>query len=272
MSGTVWFGEENLTSLGLRIGGVRSYQAPGGNNGLVLVPGRLGEAIMDPSQVDVPNEIREYDAALYMRARSMQDVSRKMADLRQVLIHQDAYMELTDSYEPDFYRRAVWTGDFTPERAGAGQNFKIPLRFSCDPRRFVAGVTPTIMAVGGASYVDMDATGIALNMGLDVRERAKPVIVVTIKNQSDMTLTFYASGSPSQHGEIKFSLNGGAGNTKIYFFADTLSASYDSLGKTNANIFIEDVTGEIDLRPTGTRITRSNTNQLVEIVPRWYVR
>ena len=272
MSGTVWFGEENLNSLGLRIGGVRSYQAPGGNNGLVLVPGRLGEAVMDTTQIDVPNEIREYDAALYMRARSMQDVSRTMVDLRQVLIRQDAYRELSDSYEPDFVRLALWTGDFLPERAGAGQNFKIPLRFSCDPRRFIAGVTPTTMAVGGASYVDMDATGIALNMGLDVKEYAKPVIVVTIKSQTDMTLTFYAAGSTPQNGEIKFRLSGGSIGTKIYFFADTLSASYDSLGKTNANAFIEDVSGEIDLRPTGTRVTRSNTNHIVEIIPRWYVR
>ena len=269
MSGSLTFGQTELTDLGFRIGGVRSYQAPGGNNGLVLIPGRLGEAIMDPSQIDVPNEIREYDAALYMRASSMQAVSRKMVDVRQSLILQDAYRELSDSYEPDFYRLAVWTGDFLPERAGAGQNFKIPLRFSCDPRRFIAGVTPTTMAVGGASEVNISATAIASARGFSITEFSRPVIVVTIKSTTGFTLTL---DGQNVHGEIKFDFSGAFVGSKVYFFADTLSASYDSLGKTNANSMIEDVTGDICLNPSGTDIERTTTTHLVEIVPRWFVR
>ena len=263
MSGTIEWCGEDLVDYGLRIGSVQTYDSPGHSGQSVLVPGRLGEAPTVNDYLDTPNEIREYDAAVYLRNASNEAVAQKMAELRSLLMNDGKYYIFRDSYEPSFYRLAFWYGSFAPQRKGAGNNFRLPLRWSCDPRRFVYGVSPVVMTKSGATTAQITASV----TGYAVQSTANPVIKVEGGNQA-FTLKFGKLSSLADYGEISFA----AFNRTVWFDVDTLSASYDEEGRYNANSEILDVTGNVYLLAAGTIFTRSNASAKITITPRWWVR
>ena len=268
MSGTLSFNGFDVTeTLGLRIGGVQTYAASWHDAPFVTVPGRVGQVLVDSSVVDLPNEIREYTAALYLRSAKPTAVARAMASIRDYLMRDTTMYEIADSYEPEFTRLGVWYGQFQPERKGAGSNFVIPLRFSCDPRRFIAGNFNETMAKNGSLLATVSASSI---QNFVLSELARPVIYVTGENQAfDLIFKKPISGVATEYGRIKFKAFTGS----IYFNADSMSASVDPYGNVNANDKIDDVTGDIYFDPTvTTTLSRTNTSATIRITPRWWVR
>ena len=264
MSGTLTFNGTTAASLGLRIGGVSSYAAPGREVQTYYVPGRIGAVYPAVDYSQIPNELREYVAALYKRASSMETVERAMAEIRDWLLNVDGYAELSDSYEPQFYRRAFFTGDVVPVRKGAGQNFEIPLRFSCDPRRFIAG-DHDFTIFGGAGSVTY-TTPATVN-GFTIREGCKPLIKIDTGGDA-VIITFDDAATNYQIGQLK--LSGYGEEAEFYFDAETLNA-YDENGE-NANYLVNDVVGEIRLGPGSTRITFNDPLISLKFTPRWWVR
>lgn len=263
MSGQVIYNSKNLKTYGFRIGGVSSYQAAAPEGYLSQVPGRLGAALAVGAFVEIPNEIREYDAALYLRASSNEDVSVQMAKIRHDLMLTDAYRYLTDSYEPLFYRRAIWYGDFAPVRKGAGQNFAVTLRFSCDPRRFLLNAPTIEMEAAGDLSVTVTPY---VPQNLYAVGNARPLITV-YGNNTAFDLIFLDNGT--EYGRIKFA----AFNGQVTFDADSMMAFANDLGQTPLNNRVLDVTGDIYLFGLrNTTVTRTNTSADILINPRWWVR
>ena len=268
MSGTLSFNGFDVTeTLGLKIGGVQTYAASWHDAPFVTVPGRVGQVLVDSSVVDLPNEIREYTAALYLRSAKPTAVARAMASIRDYLMRDTTMYEIYDSYEPEFYRLGVWYGQFSPTRKGAGSNFEIPLRFSCDPRRFIAGNYNVTMQKNGALSAAISASSIT---NFSLSELARPVIYVTGGNSAfELAFKKPVSGVTTEYGRIKFNAFDGS----IYINADSMSASVDPYGYVNANDKIQDVTGDIYLDPSvTTTVTRTNASAMVRISPRWWVR
>lgn len=268
MSGTLIFNNLSASNYGLRIGGVNSYTAVGREVQTFRVPGRIGEVIPAKDYVQIPNEIREYNAALYMRAAAPTLIEGRMANIRRWLLGPSGYAELSDSYEPGLYRRAYFIGDVVPVRKGAGQNFEIPLRFSCDPRRFISGDHHFRVAGSGgtATYTTPERVG-----DFKVTEAAKPLI--WISNGGDYAVVTFTDvteegGSPrnTQIGQLKI-----AGETADFWFdCETLTAHYDD--GTPANAMIEDVIGEIRLGPGPTKIEFTTSLVALTFYPRWWIR
>ena len=248
----------------LRVGGVNSYAAPGREVQAYYVPGRIGAVYPAVDYSQIPNEIREYVAALYLRAEANTYVQKMMTLLRQNLLDVDGYAILTDSYEPSFYRRAFFTGDLVPTRKGAGQNFEIPIRFSCDPRRFLLGEHEFYVygQAGGVTY----ETPSVVN-GFTIKDPAKPLIKIDTGGDA-ATISFTDATTNVQIGQIKLAGYGEA--AEFYFDAETLSA-YDENGE-NANGLVDDVVGEIRLGPGPTIISFNDPTVALTVTPRWWVR
>lgn len=270
MSGSLTFNGTTAASLGLRIGAVNPYDGPYRERQTYIVPGRFGEVIPVKDNVySVPNQIREYSAALYMRAAAPEAVERRMAEIREWLFRPSGYAELSDSYEPQFYRRAYFIGDVIPERKGAGQNFQIPLQFSCDPRRYIAGDHHFSMSGGGGapkSYTTPETVN-----GFKIMDPAKPLIFISNGGEymtavfTDVTDT--GSGPVNkQIGQLK--LAGEAGD--FWFDAENLTAYYED--GSPANEMVEDVVGEIRLGPGQTKIEIGTSLLHLTFYPRWWVR
>ena len=268
MSRILTFNGKTSSSFGLRIGCPSVYNASGRDVSTYYVPGRIGAVYPALDYSQIPNEVKEYNAALYMRADSMEQVERKMEDIRDWLMNVDGYAELTDSYEPQFYRRAFFTGGFAPVRKGAGQNFEIPLRFSCDPRRFLTGTYN--FEVHGARVPVTYTTPATVN-GFSIREGSKPLIYIS-KDAVVATITFtdvtVHSGTPANVELGKIYLSGDEAD--FYFDAESLTA-YDESGDP-CNQYITDVTGEIRLGPGQTEISINTSEVALTVTPRWWVR
>ena len=277
MSGALTFNGKTAASLGLRIGGVTPYGSPGREVQSFYVPGRIGAVYPAKDYTSLPNEIREYAAALYKRAGSMETVERAMADIRDWLFNVDGYAELRDSYEPQFYRRAYFTGDFTPVRKGAGQNFEIPLRFSCDPRRFIVGNHDIQVSAAGSSATYITTPSIE---GFEIRDPSRPLIYISTAGES-VTISFSPVPDGVPYGQII--LNGGGRARDFYFDAETYNAwvpegsVYEAeatypFGTNTANGEIADVLGDIRIGPGQTKISFNSSTVLLIITPRWWVR
>ena len=261
MSSLTFNGSSNAV-FGLRIGGFNVYDAQEREVQLYTVPGRIGAVYPATDLSQIPNEIREYNAGLYMRAASPSSVQLRMANIRDWLMNTNGYADLYDSYEPGLYRRAFFVGNFAPVRKGAGQNFEIPLRFSCDPRRFIAGDHSfTLNGAQGAVSYDTPSTV----DGFTIREAAKPLMKIS-KGDDYQTVKFSQSGSV--FGQLK--INGI--DDDFWFDAETLTAWHDDVDKTPYNEMIDDVIGEIRLGPGPTTISFTSSMMSIKFYPRWWVR
>ena len=262
--GSFVFNDFSSLGAGLRVGGVASYAASGREVQAYYVPGRIGAVYPAPDFSQIPNEIREYTVGLYRRADPNEAITNVMALLRDAFLNVDGYAILTDSYEPQFYRRAFFTGDFVPTRKGAGQNFEIPLRFSCDPRRYIAG-DYDFTIYGSSGTVTYDTPS---QVGdFYIKDPSKPLIKVNTGGDA-ATITFTDVATGIQIGQLK--LAGYGEEAEFYFDAETLLAWFE--GGESANYLIEDVVGEIRLGPGSTRISFNDPLISLKFTPRWWVR
>lgn len=275
MSGKLYINGADLTgsTYGLRIGGVRTYQGRSDDMQGCVIPGRIGEllpiktiSIGGPSYPDYPdgfpNEIREYDAALYLRNASAATVEARFTALRKLLLTPyGGYFFLKDSYEPSFFRLGVFSGDFAPERLGAGQNFQIPLTFSCDPRRFFN--CPDTRINDTTVPMSPENSGIT---GVVLEELARPVITVE-GNGDPMIITFLTIQSNEEYGRIEMA--GFTGVATVDTNDLTARGAFDVPGN---GPLITAVSGTPCLLPTGTKFHRSAGTAVVVVSPRWWVR
>ena len=270
MSGSLTFYNKTAASLGMRIGGVDIYKTTGNNIQTVNVPGRIGEVVPVSVETLIGNEIREYNAALYMRVSSIAAVEDRFAEIRHWLLDHEGYQTLSDSYEPSFYRRAYFSGDFVPMRKGAGQNFEIPLRFSCDPRRFIANVSDVIMKYGADGTMTAEIPlPLPLGIGRFITVPAKPMIKIEGEYANDpFTLTFTDSQYSEDYGHITVAEDAGT----FYFDCETLNATSGPGYGSNLNAWITDVSGDLSVGVLGGYVKRTNKDAKITITPRWWVR
>lgn len=254
MSGTLTFGGVAASTHGLKIGSVNVYNAPSPRQEVFHVPGRIGDVVPVDSPENWPNEIREYAAALYMRNASMTNVAKRFAEIRDWLMKK-GYQTLTDSYEPAFYRRAYLSGDFVPQRAGAGQNFKASLVFSCDPRRFLANISDIVLfSAGGSTTVAAAPTAPTI---YPVYSKTYPLL--TIQGGGEAFDLNFDDGNET-YGYIKF-----ASTTATFTFdCETLECS--------ASGIVTDVSGDLYMVSGGTIFERTKTSPKITLTPRWFVR
>lgn len=261
MSGWINFGgTPSDGGMNIRIGG---HQVYGGEFQAVepfRVPGRIGDVLPVEDLSTIPNEVRIYNAAVFMRNASNADVARRFHVIRNWLQTGGGYKVLTDSYEPDFYRRAYCSENIVPERLGAGQNFAFDITFSCDPRRFLAGVTP--IRVGTATVTTPDTVN-----GYAVNKAAKPLIYFSW----DYAETFVIADHTTHETIGTIGLANGT-DQQCWFDAETMEAYSDAACTQSANNLITSVTGDIRIGPGSVDVSFISHYAVAEITPRYWVR
>lgn len=173
------------------------------------------------------------------------DLAATAPAVRSWLLGQPGFLRLSDSYNPQEFRRARYIGglDITPGFLNG--NGEAELRFDCWPQRFlVSGETPQTIAASGDTLTN------------PTEFDALPEIVVV--GSGDITMAV---------GGYVLQLSGLSGSVTIDCDAET---AYD--GGTNLNSILTLAQGFPKLGPGSNTITWSGTGSVtsVTVTPRWW--
>lgn len=139
------FGGEQSGKYGLYISGAGAFNAPQRDVEMVTIPGRNGSFALDHGRFE--NIEVTYPAGIF--GTDDNDFAQKVSDIRAWLCSKKGYVRLTDEYNPNEYRMAVYKSGLEVSLAElkAGE---FDLVFECMPQRFLtSGETKTTIASSG---------------------------------------------------------------------------------------------------------------------------
>lgn len=136
----------NSKNYGVYITGEGVYNAPERDVEIITIPARNGAFVRDNGRFE--NIVVSYPAGMFGDQQT--DFAEGISDLRNALAATKGYCRLTDEYNPNEYREAVYKGglEVSPEQMGRAGQFNI--LFECKPQRFLtSGETAQSVANGG---------------------------------------------------------------------------------------------------------------------------
>ena len=138
---------DNKTSreFGVYITGEAVYNAPEREVEMISIPGRNGAFALDKGRFE--NVTVTYPAGIF--ADNETDFAAAISDFRNYLCSRKGYCRLTDEYNPNEYRMAVYKSglEVDPAQLRAGE---FEITFDCKPQRWLtSGETPVTIASSG---------------------------------------------------------------------------------------------------------------------------
>lgn len=228
------FDGHNSADYGLIISGEDTHNAPERDTDSLEIPGRSGTLTVDNGRwnnVDVPYKVFLYGELL----------NQQMEAVREWLLTAKGYKRLEDSYHPDSYRMARYSGGVEWDVDIPARCAEATLTFNCWPQRYLkSGELPVTVASGGKLY---NPTGCA----------ALPLLEITLTGDAKL-----------QIGGIQMSL---AGYTGQMLVDCELQDAYKDGANLNRYITAPDFP---TLEPGVTQISWTGGISNLKITPRWW--
>lgn len=143
------FDGEDSREYGVYITGQAVYNAPERDVEMINIPGRNGAFALDKGRFQ--NIEVTYPAGIF--ADNEADFARAISDFRNLLCSRSGYVRLTDEYNPDEYRMAVYKSglEVSPAQLKAGE---FSITFDCKPQRYLTS---------GEEAIDVDSGDVVTN-------------------------------------------------------------------------------------------------------------
>lgn len=143
MTGLFIYNGKSSKDFGLYISGSGTFDAPQRDIEAVEIPGKNGNLTIDKGKFK--NIQVEYPAFIREKFRECTDAAREW------LLSAPGYCRLEDTYHPDQYRKARFTGPLNFETRVLNRSGECSLYFDCAPQRYLkSGEIPhTFMQDGG---------------------------------------------------------------------------------------------------------------------------
>lgn len=236
--GEIIFNGRSSREIGLVVEEPPEYETPARRYDTVDIPGRNGSLILDTGCWE--NATRTYKVALVTERVRLQytDMMNKFSEW----IHSTVtYARLEDSYEPDYYRHAVFLEEISISNL-YNKGGQAELTFDCKPQRF--------LKVGDeAITITTDTT-----MQNPTNFASLPIIHI------------YGNGILVV-GEYTITINDTSEKPELYLDCE-LQDAY--IGTTNKNAAIQVPNGFPILKPGANGIGFSGGITKVEVTPRWF--
>ena len=228
------FGGHDSRDYGVYISGQGTFNAPARAYEMQPVPGRNGDLIGNDKRME--NVELTYPAFVYANFRTA------IMNWRNVLLSQNGYQRLIDTYHPEEYRLAAFIGPLEVEAERDNKAGQFELTFNCKPQRFL---------LSGDTVQTFTASGNIVNPTLFP---AKPMIRI------------YGTGKVGVGGNAITVTYAPGSYTDVD--CEMMDAYY---GATNCNRFIQIQNNDFPTLPAGTTgITLQSGVTKVEITPRWW--
>lgn len=143
---TFTYDGENSGAYGVYITGLDSYNAPEREVEMIKIPGRNGDFALDKGRFE--NVEVTYQAGLF--GEDQTSFADKISAFRNILVSRRGYCRLTDEYNPDEYRLAIYKSGLEVSPVSIQKAGEFDLTFECKPQRFLASgeVKETISSSG----------------------------------------------------------------------------------------------------------------------------
>lgn len=139
------FGGVSSRNYGVYITGEAVYNAPEREVEMITIPGRNGALALDKGRFE--NIEVTYPAGIY--ADNETDFAAAISALRNYLCSKTGYVRLSDEYNPNEYRMAVYKSGLEAEPAQL-RAAEFDIVFECQPQRFLtSGETAVTVTSGG---------------------------------------------------------------------------------------------------------------------------
>lgn len=144
---TLTYGNVSSSEHGVYISGEGVYNAPERVVELVSIPGRNGALTIDQGHFD--NITIEYPCFTF--ATSQEEFRRIVNNFKNAMIAQGGYQRLSDDYNPDEYRMALFVEgiEFEPVQYGRAGSFT--LSFNCKPQRYLTDGDNEVTITNGST-------------------------------------------------------------------------------------------------------------------------
>ena len=152
-TGTIYkslvFDGESSRDYGIYITGAAVYNAPERDVEMISIPGRNGAFALDKGRFE--NIEVSYPAGIF--ADTETDFAEAISDFRNYLCSRKGYVRLTDEYNPNEFRMAVYKSglEVSPAQLKAGE-FNIV--FDCMPQRYLTSGETTITVADGQTITN----------------------------------------------------------------------------------------------------------------------
>ena len=136
MSDFLRFDNVSTASYGVFLVGNKVYDAPEREFERISIPGRNGDLLIDNGRYS--NYELEYDAIIY------ENFDRNLSNLKNLFMSKTGYCRLEDTFHPDEFRLAKYTGALEMETVRINDIGHFLLRFDCKPQRFLKSGETTV--------------------------------------------------------------------------------------------------------------------------------
>lgn len=143
------FDGEDSRDYGVYITGQAVYNAPERDVEMINIPGRNGSFALDKGRFQ--NIEVTYPAGIF--ADTETDFAQGVSDFRNFLCSRNGYVRLTDEYNPNEYRMAVYKSglDVSPAQLRAGE---FDITFDCKPQRYLTSGEEAIEVANGQTITN----------------------------------------------------------------------------------------------------------------------
>lgn len=244
------FGGRPISDFNVYISGAGTFGAPERDRKSVVIPGRDGELTIDNGRYK--NIKVSYPAFI------AKDYSQNVAALRNYLLSFTGYARLEDTYHPDEFRMARYTGSFdggSTKGMNAG-SFKID--FDCMPQRWLKSGEQVL-----TGFYARESTGSVVHIQNPGYMVAKPLIKVTLTDATTAQITI---------NDVEIDVS----NTEGPMYVDCeIQEAYSVLDQSSMNEYLTLADGVFPSLKPGDNIVGLYCPAYegridVEITPRWW--
>ena len=246
------FDGEDSRNYGVYITGEAVYNAPARDVEMVSIPGRNGSFALDKGRFQ--NIEVSYPAGIF--AETEADFAQAISDFRNLLCSRNGYVRLTDDYNPNEYRMAIYKSglEVEPAQLKAGE-FNIV--FDCKPQRWLTSGETAQAVVDGETLTNPTLFGSSLLIrcngygqiafgGAPIKVEAIPIGDVLLSNGASISASKMSYSVLAEMARMTIDASKLATNDKIYVGESILTytlKSSNSYTVSSVSIGIETETG-----------------------------
>lgn len=145
IANTFTFGGVSTTTYSVIVEGSGDYSGAKRAVEMVSIPGRNGAFALDKGYFE--NEPVEYKVLIQGATQATFETA--VSAFKNAILSKTGYQRLTDTYHPDEYRMAVYSGGFDEEPTFHGKGASFKVKFDCKPQRWLLSGEAAVSADDG---------------------------------------------------------------------------------------------------------------------------